>query len=80
MCPRSQRRPQGLDICNLFIGYINFIISDKMFYKHGKKQPQNKFDISNSLYLTYQLYCIEQKCMLKMTKKQLKNKLDISKL
>ena len=52
-------------LSNLYIGYINFIISDKMFYKHDKKQLQNKLDISHCdisalLYWT--------KCISKTTK------------
>ena len=47
-------------LSNLYIGYINFIISDKMFHKHDKKQLQNKLDISDLLYLIYQFYYIGQ--------------------
>ena len=59
-------------LSNLYIGFISFIISDKMFYKHDKKRLQNKFDISNLLYLIYQLYYIGQNASQrwqKMTKK-----------
>ena len=59
-------------LSNLYIGYISFIISDKMFYKHDKKRLQNKFEVSNLLYLIYQLYYIgqnaSQRCQ-KMTEK-----------
>jgi len=34
-------------LSNFLIGYINFIISEKMFFKFDKKQMQHKIDIFN---------------------------------